>query len=397
MKAALFVALGMCAMQVGVMQAQNVPARPRVFLVDPAKLVEAKEKQDPALFLQVRQEADAALKTPPLSVMDKTMTPPSGDKHDYVSMALYWWPNPGTKDHLPYVRKDGEANPEVKGITDRDELKEMAVSAHALALGWYLTGNQAYAEHAALLLRTWFVNPATAMHPDLKYAAFVPGMNDGRGAGLIDSVRLIDAVDAIGLLAGSPAWTADDQAACTDWFRRYLEWITVSGPAKHEAATPHNHGSWFAVYAASMSRFVGKDLHAMHIGEAVRDQRIPDQIDGHGMQKYEMERTKSFSYSAFNLDALTQLAIIEQPLNVDLYKAGDGAILRAIDALMPYDLEHPWPHEQIQKGRENSLCPALVRAAAHTGERKYVEAQARFGCKANAEWMIEQIDLKPAS
>jgi hypothetical protein len=27
-----------------------------------------------------------------VTVMDKPLTPPSGDKHDYMSVGSYWWP-----------------------------------------------------------------------------------------------------------------------------------------------------------------------------------------------------------------------------------------------------------------------------------------------------------------
>ena len=35
------------------------------------------------------------------SVTDKTLSPPSGNKHDYMSLAPYWWPNPNTANGLP--------------------------------------------------------------------------------------------------------------------------------------------------------------------------------------------------------------------------------------------------------------------------------------------------------
>ncbi len=46
------------------------------------------------------------------AVTDKLFPAPSGDKHDYVSLSKYFWPNPKTSDGLPYVLLDGETNPE---------------------------------------------------------------------------------------------------------------------------------------------------------------------------------------------------------------------------------------------------------------------------------------------
>ncbi len=70
--------------------------------------------KDP-LFMQAEsallKKADLALKHPLFSVMDKTLVAASGNKHDYYSFPPYWWPNPDTKDGLPYIRKDGQTNP----------------------------------------------------------------------------------------------------------------------------------------------------------------------------------------------------------------------------------------------------------------------------------------------
>ena len=54
------------------------------------------------------KRADEHLKKGPYSVTYKKALPPSGDKHDYISMGPYWWPNPKTADGLPYIRRDGE-------------------------------------------------------------------------------------------------------------------------------------------------------------------------------------------------------------------------------------------------------------------------------------------------
>ena len=39
------------------------------------------------------------------------MMAPSHDPHDFVSVPVYFWPNPETPDGLPWVRRDGRVNP----------------------------------------------------------------------------------------------------------------------------------------------------------------------------------------------------------------------------------------------------------------------------------------------
>ena len=364
--------------------------QPRVFILNPVTLAQQKAHPNAAIVKLARAEADSAMKVGPQSVTTKSKVPPSGDKHDYMSMARYFWPNPNTPDHLPYVRHDGQTNPEINDITDHEALDHAANASRALALGWYLTGDERYAEHATSLLRTFFLAPATAMNPNLQFAQFIPGVNTGRGTGILDARGLAIAIDAIGLLAGSKSWTPEDQAGMNKWFTAYYAWLTTTDAGHHEKAATNNHGSWFAAQEASIAMFLGKTDDAKKIAEQVRDQRIPSQFDAAGMQKYELVRTNSFSYSAFNLEALTELANIVAPTGIDLYATKPG-ILTGIDALLPFDSTHKWPHQQISAGKEDSLCPALVRAAAHTHDAKYLEAQKRFDCKQNALTMLEAL------
>ena len=51
---------------------------------------------------KLKRDADRALLGGPFSVTEKSLTPPSGDKHDYMSIAPYWWPNPNTAKALCY-------------------------------------------------------------------------------------------------------------------------------------------------------------------------------------------------------------------------------------------------------------------------------------------------------
>ena len=359
-------------------------ALPRVFLVSATALAAEKAHPDAETLKLARQAADKALRVKPMTVTSKSMTPPSGDKHDYMSMARYWWPNPNTANHLPYIRRDGESNPEIAALRDHEALTRTAESAQALALGYYLTSDERYAEHAALLLRTFFLDPKTAMNPNLEFAQAIAGQNTGRGAGVLDARSFAYDVDALGMLAGAKAWTAEDEAGMRSWFTAYYTWLTTSRHGKDELKAPNNHGSWAAVQQASIAQFLGKADDVRSVAEQVRDKRIPNQFDAAGMQKYELARTNSFSYSAFNLQALSQVAAIVSSTGIDLWEVKPG-MLQGIDALLPYDAQHPWPHAQISKGKQDSLCPALLAAAAKTHDAKYVDGEKRFGCKATGE------------
>ena len=118
-----------------------------------------------AAVAKLREQADKDLKVEPLTVVNKPKAPPSGDKHDYVSMAPYFWPDPAKPDGLPYVRRDGRVNPE-RNQYDRPLLGQMTQAAGTLALAYYLTGDERYAARAAKLLRVWFLDADTRSHSD---------------------------------------------------------------------------------------------------------------------------------------------------------------------------------------------------------------------------------------
>ena len=74
------------------------------------------ENDDPVvndLIIQLAAEADSYLSQKAPSIMDKTRIPPSGDKHDFLSLAPFHWPDNTKPNGIPYIYRDGEFNPEI--------------------------------------------------------------------------------------------------------------------------------------------------------------------------------------------------------------------------------------------------------------------------------------------
>src|ERR1041385_3333039 len=159
-------------------------ATPRVFLLDGNYLHATRQRIHdgdkslaPALA-ELERDAKSALRADSFSVVEKTNLPPSGDKHDYMSIGPYFWPDPASSNGLPYIRHDGKRNP-ANRTSDRRALGSMIGNVEPLSLAFYLTGHEAYAKKATDLLRTWFLDPATSMNPNFNYAQAVPGVNTG--------------------------------------------------------------------------------------------------------------------------------------------------------------------------------------------------------------------------
>lgn len=359
----------------------QAPVTPRVFLLDAKYLQSARQQLRagdkslaPAL-VQLERDAQAALDAGPFSVVSKKVTPPSGDKHDYMSQAPYFWPNPDTTNGLPYVRRDGERNPEINRISDHRRLDQMAEAVETLALAFYFKGDEACADRAARLLRAWFFEPTTRMNPNLQYAQAVLGVNTGRGIGLIESRALTRVVDAVGLLADARAWTPADQRHLQDWFDQFLRWMQESKNGREEAAARNNHGTYYDVQAVSFALFLGKVDLAADIVRAAREKRIAVQIEPDGRQPLELVRTKAWSYSVGNLSGLMLLATLGDSVGVDLwhFQTRDGRSLgKALDYLLPFALgQHKWPHRQIGGWPPEMLFPLLRQAALKLPDRKY--------------------------
>ncbi len=371
---------------------------PRVFLLNAKMLAEIKSAAPDDAHRQefvnaAIKAADKAMAEGPFSVMQKGVVPPSGDKHDYMSQAPYFWPDPSKPNGLPYIRRDGEHNPEIKKITDHDNMGRMGEDARALALAWYLTGKAAYADRAVLLLRTWFLDPATRMNPNLEFGQGIPGINTGRGIGLIETRFLMPAADAVGLLAGSTAWSAADQEGMKTWFEQFLHWMRTSDKGKAEDAAKNNHGTWYDLQVTDYALFIGDRQLAIDTLNRVKSRRIAVQIEPDGREPLELARTNAFSYSIGNLDGLMQLAWLGQQVGVDLwsYKTPDGRCIRAaLDFLLPYALgAKPWDYKQIGGFHGRALLGDLQRAEAVYHDPKYEAAIEQLSAGRNKAEMAQ--------
>ena len=324
--------------------------------------------QTPALA-KLERDAQKALTSGPFSVVAKTVTPPSGDKHDYMSQAPYFWPDPKSANGLPYIRRDGERNPEINKITDHRVLDEMESAVETLALAYYFTGKEKYAAKAAALLRVFFLDPSTRMNPNLQFAQAIPGVNTGRGIGLIETRGLTRVVDAIGLLSPAKSWLASDQKGLESWVAQFLQWMLESKNGRDEAAAKNNHGTFYDVQVVSFALFLNRRDLARSVLEEAKSKRIAVQIEPDGRQPLELARTKAWSYSVMNLEGLFTLARLGENVGVDLwnYETKDGrSIRKAIHFLMPFaNGEKKWPYQQLGEFQPEMFFHLLTRSAAH--------------------------------
>ena len=336
-------------------------------------------------YAKLQQEAKSALREGPYSVMDKPFLPASGDKHDFMSVATYHWPNPATPDSLPYIRRDGFISPDWHRY-DTVPLSKMTKSVITLSLAYFLTEYLPYAEHAIRLLRTWFLDERTRMNPHLNYGQAIRGVNEGRGAGIIDTRQWVHLVDAIILLSECNDWSKEEQMKMRDWFHDYLLWLLQGKLGKSEAAKKNNHGTWYEVQVATYAMFTGENAIAQHFIGRLHN-RIAFQIQQDGKQPAELSRTRAFHYSVMNLEGLCHAVFLGERLGFDLahYCAEDGgSIQTALDFLLPFALkEKEFPYQQVTDWRQDIDLLSLIveRVSKYYPEYKQKSLNERLALK----------------
>lgn len=345
------------------------------------KSLDEAKVSSPEVIKSLIRDADKRLSQTLVTVVDKEMTPSSGDKHDYMSMGRYWWPDPTKADGLPYIRKDGVSNPEIEKL-DRYPLGNFAKSIESLALAYYITADEKYAKKAVENLQIWFINEKTKMNPNMNYGQTIPGIRNGlgRGEGILDTYSFLEMLDGVELLKSSKNFALTDQEAIKQWFTTYVVWLQTSSVAAEEEAAKNNHGTAFDVQLARYAIFTGnKELAAKIVG-SFPEKRIFKQVETDGSQPLELARTTALGYSTFNLTHFLDMARIGDVVAIDLLtvKSDDGrSITKAIDFLLQYVNEpaSKFPYKQIKdwEGVQQKLLWQLYRVDQMTGRSTYMK------------------------
>jgi hypothetical protein len=251
-----------------------------------------------------------------------------------------------------------------------------------LGLAYALTGKEAYATQAATLVRVWFLDPATKMNPNLRFGQGIPGVNDGRGIGIIETRSLPELLDGVTLLHGSPAWTAADQAGLQAWMKQFVQWLVESPYGKDESKNGNNHETWYEVQVTALALWTAQpDLARTTLTHA--RESLAHQIEPDGKMPRELERTNPWQYSAFNLEAFFELATLGSHARVDLltYRTQDGRTLRAaVDFLVPFASgAQKWPYGQFTEFHPSQLHHVLRTAATAWHDPTYRDLAKKVG------------------
>ena len=322
---------------------------------------------------RLKRNAEIVMKKGPWSVTFTPSPVASGNPHDYFSESPYWWPDPADPKK-PYIRKDGERNPD-RFDTHRRDLEMMSQSVLTLSAASYFFNSSDYADRAIKLINVWFLDEETKMNPHLQYAQAIRNRSDGRGVGIIDSRALVYVLEGVNFLKIYGKWNDELDAKLKEWYGSYLKWLTESKNGLDEKRGGNNHSTWWSFQVGSIADFLNEKGLMEMVWDFLKNNLIENQIEADGSQPKEEARTNSLSYSFFNLDSYSMVFRLGQRNGINLWEfknSKGGSVIESIEYILPF-LKEPsgWKKQQISP-LEITERRFLPLAGLGTGNIEYI-------------------------
>lgn len=309
--------------------------------VSPVEMVAKQDRQ------RIVTAADAALGIKPFSITFQRSPLSPGRPDEFFSMSDYYWPDPAQPDGEPYIMRDGQSNPG-NFIEHRKTLMAMRDATAALAAAFSLTQDERYAQKAVELLKVFFLDERTWMHPSLDHAQAIVGKpTPDRGTGLIDTLHLAEVPLAVLVLRDSKAMTAKIFEGLNQWFADYLNWFVTSTKGKNEAKAKNNHAVAYWLQVAAFATLTKNEALLDECRRQFKEVFIGVQLAPDGGFPWELGRTKPYAYSIFQLDNMTALCQLLSTTTDNLwtFTTPDGRCMaKAVAYLYPYLADKSsWP------------------------------------------------------
>lgn len=299
--------------------------------------IDIKQQATVVLRAQILKEAEWAMQQQPITVTAESSSRSAGGLHDFFSEADYFWPNPANPDG-PYINRDGETNPN-NFVAHRKAMIRFSTIIGALASAYQLTGDQKYVKQAIIHLKAWFVDPATLMNPNLSFSQAVKGSSTGRSWGIIDTIHFMEVAQGILVMEKAKSFDKQDLVAIKKWFTDYILWLNTSKNGVAEKLSKNNHSACWVMQVASFAKLCNDEPMLDSLRLRYKNVLLPNQMATNGSFPLELERTKAYGYSIFNLDAMTMICqILSTPKdNLWTYTTTDGkSIQKGITYLYPF-------------------------------------------------------------
>lgn len=328
------------------------------------------------LHAEIITRGNTALTQDPLTITSFIAERSTGNMHDFYSEGDYWWPNPISPDSA-YIRHDGKTNPD-NFVAHRHAMIRFSTLVGDLTSAWIITGDKKYAVQALEHIHAWFIDPETRMNPNLQYAQAIKGIATGRGIGIIDTIHLLEVVQSLILLEDANLLSEEDLTGTKKWFADYLHWLTNHPYGLDEMNAKNNHGTCWVMQVAQFAKYTGNKELTDFCRNRYQTVLLPGQMDTDGSFPLELNRTKPYGYSLFNLDAMATICHIlsDDTHNLWQYTTADGRNMqKGVAWLFPYIKDKSaWPFEEDVMYWEQwpVAQPALLFSAYDTPNEEYI-------------------------
>jgi hypothetical protein len=317
------------------------------------------------------------LNEPPTTITAFRAARSAGAANEFYSEGDYWWPDPQNPDG-PYVRRDGMSNPD-NFTKHREAMVRFSRAISTLAAAYKITRDEKYAAHAVKHLTAWLVNKSTRMLPHLKYAQAIKGRMTGRGIGIIDTIHLIEIARAVESLSGAASFSKAVLASVKQWFTEYLDWMTTHQYGIDERDTKNNHATWWVAQVAAFAHLTGNSKQLTFCRDRYKNVILPDQMGADGSFPLELERTKPYDYSIFNLEGVSVICQVLSNVeeNLWMYALPDGrGAKKGMEFLFPYLKDKstwPYPKDVMYFEARPIRQPFLLFAGKAFREQRYID------------------------
>jgi hypothetical protein len=238
------------------------------------------------------------------------------------------------------------------------------------------------------------------MYPHLKFAQAIKGKVTGRGIGIIDTIHLIEIALAIEALEESKSWTKEDVAAIKNWFKEYLTWITTHQYGIDERDTKNNHATCWVFQTAAFAKLVGDTTTTLYCNNRFKNILLPNQMAADGSFPLEIRRTKPYSYSLFNLEAMAGICQLLSTDNDNLWQftLPDGRNMKkAIDFMYPYIQDKSkwqYPPDVMYFADWPVRGSSLLFGGIQFNEKKYIDLWKKLKADPTVEEVIRNFPIR---
>jgi hypothetical protein len=324
---------------------------------------------------KVVSEANEYLKEEPITITSFLADRSLGGKHDYYSEVEYWWQNPSDPDG-PYIRKVGYTNPN-NFTAHRNVLIRFSIQVPALIAAYIFPQDSIYVAHALKHLRAWFISNKTRMNPNLKYAQAIKGITSGRGIGIIDTIHLVEIVQAVMVLEKLNLISCEELAALKNWFDEYNDWLFTSQFGIYERDYGNNYSTCWNMQVAQFAKFTNDIKKMKFCFNHFKNVLLPEQMAANGSFPLELERNKPYGYSLFNLDAMVMIVkILSNEDNLWNFTTDDSKnIGSAVEFMFPFILhKQSWQYPKDVMYFDNWLVrqPSLFFSGIAFNNEKHI-------------------------